>query len=92
MEIKRNQYLQQLIDGKGNHLIKIITGLRRCGKSYLLFNLFPAYLQQNGVPSDHIIKIDLEDIRNTELRSPPGIGQIYRQTDDRRENALHPFR
>ena len=70
MEIKRNQYLQQLIDGKGNHLIKIITGLRRCGKSYLLFNLFPAYLQQNGVPSDHIIKIDLEDIRNTELRSP----------------------
>ena len=70
MEIKRNQYLQQLIDGKGNHLIKIITGLRRCGKSYLLFNLFPAYLQQNGVPSDHIIKIDLEDIRNTEFRSP----------------------
>lgn len=59
--IKRDLYLQQLVAGKGNGLIKIITGIRRCGKSFLLFNLFYKHLIESGVPSDHIIKIAFSD-------------------------------
>ena len=70
MVIKRDYYLNQLIAGRHNGLIKIITGLRRSGKSYLLFKLFAQYLERQGVSQDHIIKIDLEDRRNAELRNP----------------------
>ena len=70
MKILRPLYLQQLISGQGNGLIKIITGLRRCGKSYLLFNLYYEYLRESGVTEDHIIKVDFEDIRNLALRNP----------------------
>ena len=70
MQIKRNFYLQQLIDGRQNGLIKIVTGIRRCGKSYLLFNLFWQYLKGNGVAEDHIIKIALDDIESSDLREP----------------------
>ena len=70
MQIQRNCYLQQLIDGKQNGLIKIITGIRRCGKSYLLFTLFHQYLKKTGVMEDHIIKIALDDIESGELRDP----------------------
>lgn len=70
MKISRPAYLEQLLAGQGNGLIKIITGLRRCGKSYLLFNIFADYLREAGVDSEHIIKIDLEDIRNSELKAP----------------------
>ena len=70
MVIQRDQYLGQLIAGEGNHLIKIVTGLRRCGKSFLLFRLFVDYLRMKGVADDHIIRVDLEDIRNHELRQP----------------------
>ena len=52
MQIKRDKYLDKLIAKKGNGLIKIITGIRRCGKSYLLFNLFYDQLIQNGIPED----------------------------------------
>jgi len=51
-------------------MIKVITGMRRCGKSYLLFEIFVSYLAQRGVASDHIIKVDLEDFKNRELRNP----------------------
>ena len=70
MQIKRNFYLQQLISGKQNGLIKIITGIRRCGKSYLLFTLFKQHLIANAVLEDHIIQIALDDIENAELREP----------------------
>ena len=70
MKIERPYYLNQLINGRKNNLIKIVTGLRRCGKSYLLFQLFSDYLLESGVTEDHIIKVDLEDIRNLELRNP----------------------
>lgn len=70
MKIQRPYYLGQLIDGQGNGLIKIVTGLRRCGKSFLLFTLFVDYLRQKGIADNHIIRIDLEDIRNAELRNP----------------------
>lgn len=70
MQIQRKFYLQQLIDGKQNGLIKIITGIRRCGKSFLLFRLFYQHLIASGVPEDHIIKIALDDIESRELRDP----------------------
>ena len=70
MQIQRDFYLQQLIDGKQNGLIKIITGIRRCGKSYLLFTLFYQYLKNIGVTEDHIIKIALDDIESADLRDP----------------------
>ncbi len=70
MNIKRDYYLNQLIAGKHNGLIKIITGLRRSGKSYLLFKLFTEHLIDSGVADDHIIRIDLEDRRNVALRDP----------------------
>ena len=70
MQIQRDFYLHQLIDGKQNGLIKIITGIRRCGKSYLLFTLFYQYLKNIGVTEDHIIKIALDDIESADLRAP----------------------
>ena len=70
MQIKREYYLQQLIDGKQNGLIKIVTGIRRCGKSFLLFKLFRQHLLKTGVDPEHIIQIALDDIENAELREP----------------------
>lgn len=70
MQIKRDFYLQQLVDGKQNGLIKIVTGIRRCGKSFLLFKLFRQYLLDVGVDSDHIIQIALDDIEKANLREP----------------------
>ena len=70
VEIKRDRYLKQLIESRQNGLIKVITGIRRCGKSYLLNVLFYHYLVENGVPDDHIIRVDLEDRMNKELRDP----------------------
>ena len=67
MEIKRDYYLQKLIDRKENHLIKIITGIRRCGKSYLLNHIFKNYLLETGVNADHIIMVSLDDDDNESL-------------------------
>ena len=68
--IERNKYLAELISLHGNGMIKVITGMRRCGKSYLLFRIFVSYLEKQGVASDHIIKINLEDFKSRELRNP----------------------
>lgn len=70
MEIRRDQYLRQLIAGQKNGLIKIVTGIRRCGKSYLLFKLFHDYLVQQGQTEDHIIEVALDDRSNKDLRDP----------------------
>ena len=59
MEIKRNRYLNTLISKKHNGLIKVITGMRRCGKSYLLFTLFKEHLLSDGIDEDHIIELSL---------------------------------
>lgn len=67
MEIKRDTYLNKLIDRMGNQSIKVITGLRRCGKSYLLFHLFYHYLLEQNIPEDHIIQIALDDDEHEEL-------------------------
>lgn len=73
MEIKRDLYLNKLIMSMHNGMIKIVTGIRRCGKSYLLFNLFSDYLKSQGVDEGHIIKVDLEDRRNKKLRNPDAL-------------------
>lgn len=73
MEVKRNEYLQKLISRKENGMIKVITGIRRCGKSYLLFNIFKNYLINNGVMMDHIIELSLDDIRNRDYRKPEAL-------------------
>ena len=73
MEIKRDFYLQELLQSRHNGMIKVITGLRRSGKSYLLFNLFADVLVHEGVADNHIIKINLEDRRNSELRDPDNL-------------------
>ena len=70
MEIKRDIYLDRLIRREQNGLIKVVTGVRRCGKSYLLFNLFHNYLLDKGVQENHIIEIALDDRSNKELRDP----------------------
>lgn len=75
MEIKREIHLNRIIARKGNGMIKVITGMRRCGKSYLLFTLFYNYLKEQGVDDAHIIKVDLEDRRNAALRDPDALLQ-----------------
>ena len=73
MNIKRQQYLDLLIASQRNGLVKIITGIRRCGKSYLLFKLFHDYLNSQGIADDHIIQIALDDRTNKELRDPDNL-------------------
>ncbi len=86
MEIKRDSYLEQLKIRKDNGMIKIITGIRRCGKSFLLFVLFKKYLLDNGVDNDHIIEIALDGIENEELRDPKKCYQYIKDVmkDDRK--------
>ena len=73
MEIKRDLYLNRLIRSMHNGMIKVVTGIRRCGKSYLLFNIFDRYLRSQGVDDEHIIKIDLENRHNKKLRNPDAL-------------------
>lgn len=68
--IKRERYLNALIDRMNNGMIKVVTGIRRCGKSFLLFNIFYNYLLEHGINDNHIIKIQLDDISNVELSDP----------------------
>lgn len=75
MEIRRDKYLDLLIHSCGNRLIKVITGMRRCGKSYLLFTLFKNYLMKQGVKEDHIIGVNLENRLNKSLRDPDALLQ-----------------
>lgn len=84
MEIKRDHYLNKLIGHKKNGLVKIVTGIRRCGKSYLLFKLFRDHLISSGVKEDHIISVALDDYGNKPLLDPD---ELYRHvknsiTDD----------
>lgn len=70
MEIKRSYYLNKLISKRNNKLIKIVTGIKRCGKSYLLDPIFKNYLLDNGVSENHIIKLELDSIENEEYTDP----------------------
>ncbi len=70
MSIKRDIYLQKLINKKNNGLIKVVTGIRRCGKSYLLFELFKEHLYEEGVDADHIIEVTFDSFENQEFQDP----------------------
>lgn len=70
MVIERNKYLQELISCRHNGLVKIITGMRRCGKSFLLFRLFRRFLEDNGVANDHIVEMAFDDYAFKEFRNP----------------------
>jgi len=70
MIVERKKYLDMLVAGQGNGLVKIVTGGRRCGKSFLLFTLFTNYLTANGVEADHIIGVSLDEWRNRQLLDP----------------------
>lgn len=79
MEIKRDLYLNKLIRKKNNGLIKIVTGVRGCGKSYLLFNLFHNHLLEEGVDEEHIIEVALDDRSNKELRNPDNMLKFVKE-------------
>lgn len=88
MVIEREKYVRQLAEARGNGMVKIVTGIRRSGKSFLLFNLFHQYLTSQGVTENHIIEISLDNRTNKRLRNPDALldhinqqiqsdGQIY---------------
>ena len=79
MEINRGIYLDKLIRKKKNGLIKVITGVRRCGKSYLLFHLFHKHLLDSGVPENHIIEVALDDRSNKALRDPDALLRFIKE-------------
>lgn len=79
MEIKRNLYLNKIIRKINNSMIKVITGIRRCGKSYLLNKLFYNYLIQNGISKDHIISIALDNLQSLELHDPYKLDKYIRE-------------
>ena len=78
MEIKREFYLKELIDGLDNGLVKIVTGIRRCGKSYLLDPIFKNYLLEHGVMEDHIIKLDLDERENYIYHNPDELNKYIK--------------
>ncbi len=79
MELPRKQYLQKLIRKKDNGRVKIITGIRRCGKSYLLFELFAKYLRENGIPDAQIIGLALDELQNAKYRNPIELDKYIRE-------------
>ena len=78
MVIQRDRYLQKLIRRRENGMVKVITGIRRCGKSYLLFELYHQYLNTTGVTDDHIIELALDEDENARYRNPVELGQYIR--------------
>ena len=77
MYILRKSYLEKLKSSIGNGLIKIITGPRRSGKSFLLFHIFKDYLLSNGIRNDHIIELSLDDLRNVKYRNPIDLANYF---------------
>ena len=87
MVIRRDRYLERLISKQNNGMIKVITGIRRCGKSYLLFNLFYDHLLASGTPEDNIICIALDDVENEAYRDPYRLySYIKERVQDNREH------
>ena len=89
MEVQRPRYLNQLIDKRDNGRVKIITGIRRCGKSYLLFELYRKYLLSRGVSEDQIIMIALDSLKNIKYRNPIELDEYLR--DKIRDTGLNYY-
>ena len=85
--IERNKYLDKLIRKKENGLIKVITGIRRCGKSYLLFNIYHDYLKSIGIDDRHIVEISLDEIQNARYRDPFALAEYIESHFF--DNAMH---
>jgi len=91
MIIKRDRYLSKLIAKKENGLIKVITGIRRCGKSFLLFELYHAYLNSAGVPDENIIELALDEAVNARYRNPLELDQYIRQQVANKSRQYYVF-
>ncbi len=91
MEIKRDGYLRQLISYRFDGLVKVITGIRRCGKSYLLKNLYREYLLANGVKSDQIIMIELDLAKDIRFRNPLELSSYVREIVENRKEECYLF-
>lgn len=88
MRIRRDSYLQKLIDRKGNGLVKVVTGIRRCGKSYLLFKLFREHLLAEGVEPSRIVEVKLDDRANKALRDPDACYEFVRSAAKGKESCF----
>lgn len=91
MIIQRRKYLDKLISKRENGLIKIVTGIRRCGKSYLLFNLYADYLISTGVEEMNIIKLPLDEITNIKYRNPIELDKYIRESMKDKEKKYYVF-
>ena len=89
--IERKKYLDKLIRKKENGLVKVITGIRRCGKSYLLFEIYHRYLNSIGVDDSHIIEIALDDDLNAQYRNPLELGKYIRSLIADKEQTYYIF-
>ena len=91
MQYARKQYLDQLKQKKDNGRIKIITGLRRCGKSYLLFTLYRQYLLESGIAEDQIIELALDEINNAKYRNPFELNKIIQERTSNKSKRYYVF-
>lgn len=83
-EVSRKEYISRLDEKRENRMVKVITGIRRCGKSYLLFNLFRRHLIEDGIKEDHIIALALDDFMNQQYQSPEALYQyVMERVKDR---------
>lgn len=89
--IERKKYLERLIARKENGLVKVITGIRRCGKSYLLFNIYKSYLKSIGVEDDQIICLALDDDENIQYRNPLELGKYIRSLTTDESKTYYVF-
>lgn len=90
---RTKKYLERLITRKENGLVKVITGIRRCGKSYLLFNIYKSYLKSIGVEDEQIICLALDDDENIQYRNPLELGKYIRSmTTERARPIMCPRR
>jgi len=91
MNIERTQYLNKLIEKRGNAFIKVITGVRRCGKSYLLFNLYRDYLKSIQVEDKHIIELALDEVRSAKYRNPIELDKYIREQIIDKDSMYYVF-
>ena len=91
MEIKRDSYLQQLISYRYDGLVKVITGIRRCGKSYLLRNIYKEFLLQDGVKEEQIIVIELDLAKDNKYRNPLILSQYVREIVEKSKEEFYLF-
>lgn len=89
MRISRDKYLNDLVARKGNGMVKVVTGARRCGKTYLLFDLFEDHLRAQGVDDDHIIEIALDDLMHERYRDPLALYDYVRSRITNREEPYY---